>query len=96
MAPTISPDQTNYNVIQGEAVTLTCLALGDPTPSISWFHDGRQAGDGRNDGSYQISDAVEADRGEWKCVATNPVGTAERAIRVSVHSMSTLIQMTTH
>ena len=86
VAPMINPDQTNYNVIQGRNLNIPCVARGDPTPTIAWYHHGKNMGNGRPDGSYEIIRAKEENKGDWKCVATNPVGSAERDVRVQVHS----------
>ena len=33
---TVSADQSNVSVIEGQSVNLTCQASGDPLPLITW------------------------------------------------------------
>ena len=34
---TILADQSNVTVVEGQSVSLTCRASGDPPPSITWY-----------------------------------------------------------
>lgn len=60
-----------------------------PTPDISWQKDGGELPSGRV--SFQtfqktlkISDVVEADAGDYRCMATNRLGTIHHIIKVTV------------
>ena len=33
----ISADQSNVTVVEGQSINLTCLASGDPVPSVTWY-----------------------------------------------------------
>ncbi|XP_039268950.2 hemicentin-1-like [Styela clava] len=70
----------NVSVVEGEDITLTCYASGDPPPTITWLKNGVLIKDG---GRFSISDsgtfltinnAAQSDRGQYTCRATNDVG----------------------
>nr|XP_018668081.2 hemicentin-1 [Ciona intestinalis] len=80
--PSISGEESNnVTVTLGGAVTITCDASGDPPPTIVWLKNGTPlfgsdesitiSEDGT---SLSMSEAVESDRGQYSCVASNDVG----------------------
>ncbi|XP_056878781.1 neuronal cell adhesion molecule a isoform X8 [Takifugu flavidus] len=76
-------------VLRGETLELECIAEGLPTPDISWQKDGGELPSGRV--SFQtfqktlkISDVVEADAGDYRCTATNRLGSTHHIIKVTV------------
>ncbi|KAG8192925.1 hypothetical protein JTE90_025633 [Oedothorax gibbosus] len=79
--PTVKPQPQDglITVKEGETVTLTCTATGNPKPRISWKHAGRHYdnGDGTN---YHISSAQKGDSGEYECIADNSIGDAASAV----------------
>ncbi|KAJ8413768.1 hypothetical protein AAFF_G00063660 [Aldrovandia affinis] len=58
-------------VVIGQTVTLPCLVQGEPTPEISWFHNGTPLNKG---GSIRIQGVSHSDSGTYKCVAKNSAG----------------------
>ncbi|MGH0143069.1 UNVERIFIED_CONTAM: hypothetical protein FKN15_022424 [Acipenser sinensis] len=72
-------------------VTLPCPVQGSPTPEVHWFKNGLELSDSqsglstREDGSLVIVSAKTSHSGEYKCIATNEAGSAERRIRLSVN-----------
>lgn len=63
-----------------------------PTPDISWQKDGGELPSGRiSFESFQktlkISDVVETDSGDYRCTATNRLGTKHHIIKVTVKGM---------
>ena len=75
---TVQPEQQTIG--QGEDVTLTCSASGDPRPAIVWTKVGEEisasprisvVGD-----SLRIRGAAVSDRGMFLCTATSPGGSA--------------------
>ncbi len=43
-APKITPHSSvvNFQILQGDSITLSCQVTGDPEPRISWFHNGHK------------------------------------------------------
>ncbi|XP_069565321.1 neuronal cell adhesion molecule-like isoform X4 [Brachyistius frenatus] len=84
----LGPTSTKM-VLRGETLELECIADGLPTPDISWQKDGAELPSSRM--SFQnfkktlkISDVNEADGGDYRCIATNNLGTAYHMIKVTV------------
>lgn len=64
------PQTINYTL--GDNVTLTCEALGKPTPTVQWFYNGSQLGE-EGSGSLQLTivNSSSDDEGVYTCVATS-------------------------
>uniref|UniRef100_A0A665TGQ1 Neuronal cell adhesion molecule a n=1 Tax=Echeneis naucrates TaxID=173247 RepID=A0A665TGQ1_ECHNA len=76
-------------VLRGETLELECIAEGLPTPAISWKKDGGELPNSRMSlrdfkKMLKISDVNEADAGDYRCTATNNLGTAHHIIKVVV------------
>ncbi|XP_063357346.1 neuronal cell adhesion molecule a isoform X9 [Pelmatolapia mariae] len=76
-------------VLRGQTLELECIAEGLPTPDISWQKEGGELPSNRM--SYhnfkktlKISDVNENDAGNYRCVATNNLGTVHHTIKVTV------------
>ena len=63
-------------------MTLFCAAGGNPTPSISWIKDGSvlsvgsRISFGADNKELIIRNVGKADRGQYRCVASNSFGNA--------------------
>ncbi|XP_070848183.1 neuronal cell adhesion molecule a isoform X7 [Chaetodon trifascialis] len=76
-------------VLRGETLELECIAEGLPTPEISWQKDGGELPSSRTSihdfqKTLKVSDVNEADAGDYRCTATNSLGTAHHIIKVTV------------
>uniref|UniRef100_A0A8C2XN73 Neural cell adhesion molecule L1 n=1 Tax=Cyclopterus lumpus TaxID=8103 RepID=A0A8C2XN73_CYCLU len=76
-------------VLRGETLELECIADGLPTPEISWEKDGGELPSSRMSFSnfrktLKVSDVNEDDGGDYRCTATNHLGTARHVIKVTV------------
>ncbi|XP_041820034.1 neuronal cell adhesion molecule a isoform X2 [Chelmon rostratus] len=76
-------------VLRGETLELECIADGLPTPEISWQKDGGELPSSRTSihdfqKTLKVSDVNEADAGDYRCTATNSLGTAHHIIKVAV------------
>ena len=80
------------NATQGSTAVLTCMATGDPFLVITWFRNGTEVpspGTPRyrlaSNGSMLVVQGVEeGDKGTFRCIATNPAGTDEDNITLTV------------
>ena len=66
---------------EGENVTLSCNATGNPSPSISWTKAGSAVNSPRvssSSGNKQltITNVNRSDSGDYRCVANNSIGDA--------------------
>ena len=60
-------------------MTLSCNAIGNPTPSISWTKDGSAANSPRislssHNKQLTITNVNRSDSGQYRCVAHNSIG----------------------
>ncbi|XP_028255197.1 neuronal cell adhesion molecule a isoform X1 [Parambassis ranga] len=76
-------------VLTGETLELECIAEGLPTPDISWVKEDGELPSSRL--SYvnfkktlKISDVTEDDGGDYRCTASNSLGSAHHIIKVTV------------
>ena len=89
--PTIIADSAIVVAIEGNTVTLSCNATGDPVPVQTWSRNGNELMSG---GRYQISadgrvltvqGVTEAqDEGMFTCHASNMAGNDSATITLSV------------
>ena len=78
VAPQITTQPQAGSVIEGDNVTLSCNASGNPEPTISWTRDGSLVSSGDQRISFEagnrqltITNVNRADSGEYLCVADN-------------------------
>lgn len=92
----------DVTVYLGDTIAMECLAKGTPAPRISWiFPDGRvwhavSPAEGRvtlhANRTLSIKEASFADRGVYKCVASNAAGADSLALRLHVAALPPVIQ----
>ena len=66
-------------VLLGDMVMLTCVATGNPIPSIAWLKDGSPLSGNALDrnGILYIKEFTMGNSGNYTCVATSTLGSAE-------------------
>ena len=81
VAPLITTQPQGGSVTEGDNVTLSCNASGNPVPEISWTRDGSLVSSGDQRISFEagniqltITNVSRADTGEYRCVADNSEG----------------------
>ena len=81
VAPQITTQSQVGSVIEGDNVTLSCNASGNPIPAITWTRDGSLISSGNQRISFQagnrqltITNVNRTDDGEYQCVADNSEG----------------------
>ncbi|XP_053112550.1 neuronal cell adhesion molecule isoform X10 [Hemicordylus capensis] len=75
--------------LRGNTLMLECIAKGLPTPLIRWIKEGAELPVNRTffenfNKTLKIIDISEADSGNYKCIARNPLGSAHHVITVTV------------
>ncbi|KAK4311029.1 hypothetical protein Pmani_017444 [Petrolisthes manimaculis] len=89
--PVIRTGPGETTVLELTAVTLTCLAEGDPAPATTWTKGGHfiHSSDRvqlMDNGSLVINASQASDAGEYKCVVSNDAGAAEATAQLVVHT----------
>lgn len=80
--PEITIHPQNGTITEGNSVTFSCEAIGNPSPSISWTKNGSPLstiGDPRItelNRKLTITNLNTTDGGEYRCVASNSLGIA--------------------
>ncbi|XP_023605066.1 matrix-remodeling-associated protein 5, partial [Myotis lucifugus] len=91
----------DVTVYLGDTIAMECLARGTPAPQISWIFPDRRVWhavspvEGRvtlhENRTLSIKEASFADRGVYKCVASNAAGADSLAIRLHVAALPPVI-----
>ncbi|KAJ6656843.1 hypothetical protein lerEdw1_003174 [Lerista edwardsae] len=76
-------------VLAGSAVEFECLAFGDPRPQVTWSKVGGQLRPGVlvSGGTVKIERVEQSDAGQYRCTATNDVGTVQSHVVLHVQSV---------
>ena len=69
--------------LPGESLKLVCSALGNPSPSMSWLHNGSPVVLGA---SLVLESLQASNAGNYTCLATNLAGTISREFSLTVES----------
>ncbi|XP_024139303.1 neuronal cell adhesion molecule a isoform X14 [Oryzias melastigma] len=91
------PDQV-YQVITNSPAFLDCASFGSPTPTITWFKDGRisiENGDQyviHKNGTLEITVAQVLNTGKYTCVATNNLGMKENSVNLEVKEPTRILE----
>nr|XP_053650237.1 hemicentin-1-like [Cherax quadricarinatus] len=89
--PVIMYAPEEMTVLELNAVTLTCVAEGDPAPATTWIKEGHSVHSSdrvhlMDNGSLVIDSSQASDAGEYKCVVSNDAGAAEATAHLVVHT----------
>lgn len=92
-APTFTRRPVNLVVNVGDTAEFPCSATGDPTPTITWRHDGAPIENGNRyrieaEDTLVIIRATESHQGLYECRAENELGFFTVAAFLSVQSTS--------
>lgn len=92
-SPVFSIIPEDKTILEGDVVTYSCSALGDPFPAVTWtFNDTMLSnGDkyqvetsGPDIGQLRIMNTTFSDRGEYMCTYSNTVGSASTSVILTV------------
>ncbi|CAI6371452.1 unnamed protein product [Macrosiphum euphorbiae] len=92
-SPDIIVVPENKTVSVGEQLQLSCKAVGDPEPFITWAKDDIDLELGQRVQVFQnntliISKVENTDGGQYKCVASNPLGRKSFEAMVNVNGLA--------
>ncbi|TKS79048.1 Hemicentin-2 [Collichthys lucidus] len=79
----IQPAPSLLKALIGQRVTLPCVVQGEPTPEISWFHNGLPVGV-KNTTPLRIQQVSLDDQGTYRCVARNSAGEEASEIKLEI------------
>lgn len=71
------------SVVTGQELILHCIGEGNPQPSITWLRKGRIL-PFETSQQLVLSDTQEEDSGDYTCLASNAIGSAEKQFDVKV------------
>lgn len=80
-APVISQQPSSQSICEGQPVTFTVVASGDPAPSYQWRKNGVPIS-GATGSSYTIPSVSAADAGNYQCSVVNLCGGVQSAIAI--------------
>ncbi|XP_062384541.1 immunoglobulin superfamily member 10 [Sardina pilchardus] len=107
----VNPKYREASVHMGDSVDLECQAKGHPTPRVTWVlpdrgmvHTGALASTGSSvqrvalfpNGTLRITQSVYADRGIYKCIASNAAGADSVTVRLQVSALPPTILQGRH
>lgn len=81
--PRIQPAPSLLKALIGQTVTLPCVVQGEPSPEVSWFHNGLPVGV-KNTTPLRIQQVSLADQGTYQCVARNSAGQETLEIKLEI------------
>ena len=89
--PTIVDYQREVQCLEGEQVTLMVKTTGRPTPTVTWFFNGRKVEDDYStelgkDGSLVLVSAELKHDGTYAFTLSNAVGSVEGCTKLVVHT----------
>uniref|UniRef100_A0AAQ6I864 Ig-like domain-containing protein n=1 Tax=Anabas testudineus TaxID=64144 RepID=A0AAQ6I864_ANATE len=81
--PRIQPAPSVLKALMGQTVILPCVVQGEPSPEVSWFHNGLPVGL-KNTTPFRIQQVSLADQGTYQCVAKNSAGQKTLEIKLEI------------
>ena len=90
MEPTITEISANQTIVEGERVTFTCKATGNPLPQITWkifLESGSNNAaqlERPSPQSIRLPSASPRDAGQYVCIAENIAGNDTEVVYLNV------------
>lgn len=81
--PRIQRGPSFLKALIGQTVSLPCVVQGEPSPEITWFHNGLPVGV-KNTVPFRIQKASLDDQGTYQCVARNSAGQETSEIKLEI------------
>ncbi|EDW50159.1 GM14145 [Drosophila sechellia] len=82
-------------VMDGEALLLTCQVTGKPTPKVEWYHNAEKITENKETTisqdlqgvcQLQITEVFPENEGQYECVATNKIGKSVSKTNVKIQA----------
>ncbi|XP_045541991.1 basement membrane-specific heparan sulfate proteoglycan core protein isoform X1 [Papilio machaon] len=82
----IRPSSTDY--YEGDRIELECQVSGNPAPSITWQRAANKPvyRASQYDTFFIIDNALEEDSGEYRCIASNSMGSSDKSVVITVRA----------
>ncbi|CAJ0955285.1 unnamed protein product, partial [Mesorhabditis belari] len=99
---TVFDGPTNNQGFEGQSVHFKCGAIGKPMPTYKWYRGESEEAlvksdiYGIEDGLLTIQSLTSTDGGEYRCVATNDIGTDSKTATLSVYLRPKVERLTNH
>ncbi|XP_068617476.1 basement membrane-specific heparan sulfate proteoglycan core protein isoform X3 [Battus philenor] len=86
--PIVSVRPTVNDYYEGDRIELECQVSGNPAPRISWQRASNRPlhRASRYDTYFVIDNALEEDSGEYRCIASNAMGSSDKSVIVTVRA----------
>lgn len=81
--PRIQPAPSLLKALVGQRVSLPCVVQGEPSPEVTWFHNGLPVGV-KNTTPLRIQQVSLDDQGTYQCVARNSAGQETLEIKLEI------------
>uniref|UniRef100_A0A665WWJ3 Hemicentin 2 n=1 Tax=Echeneis naucrates TaxID=173247 RepID=A0A665WWJ3_ECHNA len=81
--PRIQTAPSLLKALIGQTVTLPCVVQGEPSPEVTWFHNGLPVGV-KNIAPLRIQQVSLDDQGTYQCVARNIAGQETLEIKLEI------------
>ncbi|XP_026751605.2 hemicentin-1-like [Galleria mellonella] len=78
----VNEENTNINYEEGTVIDLNCVTEGEPTPQVSWWHDGIILDE--TESTYYLEMEDDSSIGQYTCVVSNEIGSINRTFTVAL------------
>uniref|UniRef100_A0A6B2EER7 Putative neural cell adhesion molecule l1 n=1 Tax=Phlebotomus kandelakii TaxID=1109342 RepID=A0A6B2EER7_9DIPT len=97
IAPTFHQNISSVATVMGASVSLPCVASGNPSPNITWYHNGRLLKNTHaihyDDQQLRLHSIDPEDEGIYQCFAKNDAGEIQMSANLSLRKRKKLSRL---